>query len=158
MKKLRLLAYLSFFLVLANSTIIFAQTKKYQHQTRVEFKDNVDAPLTAKERRQIEEIYGEHMYKEILNRPNRLRSIKNILRNRVVIYKAEDAKSHKDCQLLSSVDLFNHFVPDLKRDEFFMKENFNPLKYEFSFFSRHSSLIRVDNTDYYIYIKSQFSK
>lgn len=157
MKKLRFIACLSFFLVLSNCTILIAQTKKYQQKTVVDFNDNLKAPLTVEERKKIEEVYGEHIYKEILNRPNRLRSIKNILRNRVVIMEIKNPFDQKPCDLLSSVPVFDFFVPELRRDAFFNKDNFNPLKYAFSFYSRKSYMYRVDNTNYFILIKSQFS-
>ena len=154
----RLIAYLPFFLMVASSSLALAQSNNNRQQSIVVFKDNVNAPLTFDERKKIEEVYGEHMYKEILNRPNRLKSIKNILRNRVEIMELNDPSSQKQCEPLSSVPVFNVFVKDLKRDSFFNKATFNPLKYAFPFYGRHPAMYRVDGTNTYIYIKSQFSK
>lgn len=119
------------------------------------FEDNVKLPLTSKERSQITEVYGEYADKYIFNNENRLRGFKQILRNRVVIKKITDKNEIKECPNLSEVPLFNKFAPELKRDDNFNPEDFNPLKYSFKFYSIGASMYKVDNTDYYIIIKSQ---
>ena len=122
----------------------------------IEFRDNVKLPLTTHERGQIEEVYGEFAEKYIYSNPFRLMSVKNILRNRVVIELLSDDTKTKDCTLLSQVTMFNSFVDDVERDEVFNPKNFNPLKYNFQFYSRSAAMYRVDNTNYYILIKSQY--
>ena len=84
-----------------------------------------------------------------------LKAIKNILRNRVEILEFNRPQDQKECTLLSEVSLFNQYVPELKRDVVFNKNNFNPLKYNFSFYARGASMYKVDNTNYYILIKPQ---
>ena len=93
-----------------------------------------------------------------MNRPNRVLSMKNLLRNRIVIKNMPNLKDHKKYILLSKVPLFDAFVTTLERDSVFNPQEFNPLKYVFSFYSLGEHFYRVDGTDYYIYIKSQYSK
>jgi len=57
--------------------------------------------------------------------------------------------------MLSEIPLFNVFNDSLKRDHSFNPMKFNPLKYNFKFHSADTQLIRVDNSDYFIIIKSQ---
>lgn len=122
----------------------------------IEFKDNVDLPLTAKERRQIDEVYGPYAEKYIYNNAFRLKSIKDILRNRVVIELITNKRDQKNCQKLSEIPVFNSFVPDLERDKTFDPQNFNPLKFNFAFHSKGSTIYQVDNTNYFITIESQY--
>lgn len=124
----------------------------------VQYKANVDAPLSSFERQQLEEVYGDKLNSYILSKPQRLKAIKNILRNRVEILEFSNPQDQKESKLLSEVSLFNYYVPELKRDLVFNKNNFNPLKYNFSFYSRGASMYRVDNTNYYILIKPQYQK
>ena len=121
----------------------------------IEFKDNVDLPLTAKERLQIDEVYGEYAEKYIYSNAFRLKSIKDLLRNRIVIEYVSKESDKKDCQKLSEIPLFKSFVSDLERDKTFDPKNFNPLKYNFAFHARGDKMYQVDNTNYFITIKSQ---
>ncbi|MCK0108856.1 hypothetical protein MWU58_06095 [Flavobacteriaceae bacterium S0825] len=116
------------------------------------FNPNVKAPLNGAEKGMLTEVYGETLQKNVLDNPERLRSIKNILRNRVEILKM----SHypKDYKLLSQIPLFNKYNSSLKR-EVFSKSTFNSLKYNFDFYAKQTQVFRVDNTNYYIVIKSQ---
>ena len=57
--------------------------------------------------------------------------------------------------MLSEIPLFNIFNKSLKRDQTFDPLKFNPLKYNFEFHSSDTHLIRVDNSDYFIIVKSQ---
>ncbi|MEZ4792981.1 MAG: hypothetical protein R2783_05840 [Gelidibacter sp.] len=120
----------------------------------VVFDENVNEPLTAKELAQIEEVYGAETQASVLDRSQRIKDIKNILRNRVEIINAGE-KDLSSFPKLSQVELFNDFMPNLTRDFSFNPENFNPLKYKFNFYSRNASIYWVDNTTYYIAIKSQ---
>lgn len=137
--------------------MISAQKSKSQQPLPViEFRDNVDLPLTANERAQIDEVYGEFAEEFVYSKPFRLKSVKNILRNRVIIERIEDNGKKKDCTKLSEVTVFNSFVKDVSRDENFDPKDFNPLKYNFLFHSRSAAIYHVDNTNYYITIKSQY--
>jgi hypothetical protein len=150
------LAVLFIISVLASNTL-FSQTKDYrQPLPLVKYKSNVDAPLTVKELAQIKEVYGDQAEKEILNRPQRVKDIKHILRNRVVIqeHPGKDLSPYKP---LSSVPLFNNYNKGLTRDSFFDANNFNVLKYSFDFYSRNENVMtyRIDNTNFLINIKPQ---
>ena len=61
----------------------------------------------------------------------------------------------KEVKMLSEVTIFNKYNTQLSRKRF-DKDNFNPLSYNFDFFSNSTQIYRVDNTDYYIVIKSQY--
>ena len=61
------------------------QSKQKNPLPLVKYDDNVKLPLTAKERSQIIEVYGDYAEKHVFSNPQRLKSIKHILRNRVEI-------------------------------------------------------------------------
>ncbi len=132
-----------------------SQAKTYQQPlTIVTYNDNVNAPFIAAEWAKMQEVYGESLQKEILDRPQRVKDIKNILRNRVEIRQFNNVEV-KSCPLLSAVPLFDNYVSNLTRDINFRPKDFNPLKYEFNFYGTGASMYKVDNTNYYIIIKSQ---
>lgn len=148
--------HLFFVICVIASTYGFSQTNKIRQQSLplVTYNSNVNAPLTAKELSQINEVYGDKTQEDVLNHPQRVKDIKNILRNRVVI-KLDESGTMKSCPLLSEVSLFNLYVPDLTRDKSFNPREFNPLKYNFNFYGLGALMYKVDNTNYYIIIKSQ---
>ena len=150
--------YISFFLFFSYNCISQNTKKRYTPLKVVSYDDNVNTPVTADEMLQLKEVYGSSLDKEIMNRPNRVLSMKNLLRNRIVIKNLPNLKDHKKYILLSKVPLFDAFVTTLERDSVFNPQEFNPLKYVFSFYSLGEHFYRVDGTDYYIYIKSQYSK
>jgi hypothetical protein len=115
----------------------------------------VNAPLTSAELGLITEVYGVTANDNILDKPQRLKDIKNILRNRVEIKEIPKASDQKDCTLLSEVSLMDYYVVDLQRDTNFNPQNFNPLKYLFNYYSYGTHMYRVDDTNYFIIIKSQ---
>lgn len=158
MKKLTILFALVF---CVSSMAALAQNHQRQGQTPlglVSYANNVDAPLNAKEKLQLEEVYGNKLNDYVLSHPQRLKDIKNILRNRVEYLRIPNPHDQKPCPLLSEIPLFNNYAPDLKRDLVFNPQTFNPLKYQFNFYARGSYMYRVDNTDYFIVIKSQHQK
>ncbi|MDB9954678.1 hypothetical protein OAD49_03855 [Flavobacteriaceae bacterium] len=121
----------------------------------IQYDSNVSSPFSTAELVQLNEVYGASLDKEILSRPNRVLAIKNLLRNRIVIENRSNPKDQKQCTLLSEVSLFDAFVSTLQRDSVFSPQEFNPLKYAFSLYSRGEHMYRVDGTDYFIIIKSQ---
>lgn len=138
------------------SETTYSQTNRLQkNQKTVTYNANVDKPLTASEMAMINEVYGSTANKNILTKPQRLKDIKNILRNRVEIKEITKPSDQKKCTLLSEVPLMDYYVYDLKRDTTFNPNTFNPLKYLFNFYSYGSHMYRVDNTNYFIIIKSQ---
>jgi len=120
----------------------------------VHYNDNVNLPVTPSEMAKLKEVYGENLQKLVLDRPQRIKDIKNILRNRVEI-KQFKANETKPCPLLSEVPLLDYYVSTLMRDTNFNPTTFNPLKYQFNFYGTGASMYKVDNTNYYIIIKSQ---
>ncbi|RNC83584.1 MAG: hypothetical protein ED556_13610 [Winogradskyella sp.] len=122
----------------------------------VKFDDNVNLPLSTLEKTFINEAYGDAAYKEIYSRPHRLKFIKQILRNRVQIVKLTQKHLSLNYPKLSEVPVFKSFNKTLKRDVVFNPNNFNPLKYTFSFYSKKSYTYQVDGTNYGIVIKSQY--
>lgn len=121
----------------------------------VKYDQNVNAPLSSSERLQLEEVYAEKLQAYVLSKPERLKAIKNILRNRIQIVEYTNPQDQKDCTLLSEVPLFDYYADGLQRDQIFNKNTFNPLKYNLNFYSRGAHMYRVDNTNYFIIIKSQ---
>lgn len=146
-------------LLCAHTTTTHSQTQANQPTLPlVTYNDNVNATLTTSERQQLEEVYGDKLNAYVLSKPSRLKAIKDILRNRIEIIEISKKSDQKPCTLLSEVPLFDYYVPDLKRDVVFNKSTFNPLKYNFNFYSRGSHMYRVDNTNYFILIKSQHQR
>ena len=121
----------------------------------VEYKSNVNAPITVQERALLVEVFGDQLNTRVMARPNYLRALKDILRNRVQIVQYNQPENYKVTANLSEVSLFDYYVPNLKRDVAFNTKTFNPLKYNFDFFKRGASIYRVDGTNYFILIKSQ---
>ena len=149
-KTLLFIGFLFFFSI---SISVNAQaTLKNSASKMVVFNQNVKFPLSPIEKNKLKEVYGESIQKNILDNTQRLKSIKNILRNRVeVIHIPNYPKKYK---LLSEVSLFDKYNVSLKR-ETFNKTRFNPLKYTFDFYAKQTQMFKVDNTDYYIIIKPQ---
>nr|WP_321225179.1 hypothetical protein [uncultured Psychroserpens sp.] len=134
------------------STSLFSQSRK---KKTVNYKENVNAALTTAELALINEVYGSTANDNVLNKPQRLKDIKNILRNRVEIKNIPNRSDQKPCTLLSDVLLMDYYVANLQRDTNFNPQNFNPLKYLFNYNSYGTHMYRVDNTNYFIVIKSQ---
>ena len=122
----------------------------------VKYKPNVDAPLTSDELLKIREVYKESTEDVIVNDKAHLKRVKHLLRNRLKIFKLDQKDKQRNYTLLSEVELFNHFNPELKRDMVFDRYGFNPLKYNLNFYPSMNVLYRVDGTNYFIQIASQF--
>jgi hypothetical protein len=131
---------------------VFSQLRK---QKFVNYDSNVSAPLTSNELALIIEVYGDTANENVLDNPQRLTDIKNILRNRIEIKTISKSSDQKACPLLSEVPLMDYYVSNLQRDTVFNPQTFNPLKYLFQYHAYGSYLYRVDGTDYFIIVKSQ---
>ena len=153
--KLKIPHYVALLIFLLALNVNAQDQNNRQPLPLVNYNQNVDAPLTMAERQQLEAVYGDKLQKYVLSKPQRLKAIKNILRNRVEIKEISNPHDQKDCVLLSEVSLFDYYVPNFKRDALFNPNTFNPLKYNFEFYSRGAHMYRVDNTNYFIIIKSQ---
>lgn len=148
---------LTIFLLILLPLCSFGQKKNNKvSQKVIKFKDNVDLPLTSKEKLQIDEVYGEYAEKYVYNDSHRLKAIKHLLRNRVEIKKIGEEDNKKPFVLLSKIPLNTAFVKDLKRDSNFNANDFNPLKYNFNLFTKNGGMYRVDGTNTFIIIKSQY--
>lgn len=134
----------------------FSQTKHVPTALKpINYNENVAESLTPVELSFIQEVYAEHTEKDILEKPQRLIDIKNILRNRVQIIHAP-GKDLTSFVKLSQVPLFKTYNPSLIRDVSYNENSFNPLKYQFNFDSAQGSKTYwLDNSDYLIVIKSQ---
>lgn len=135
-----------------------AQTQKKQSTQLVKFGKNVDAPLTAKEMSMLKEVYQDKLDEYVINRPRKVKNLKHLLRNRIVIKEIHNIKDDNKYTLLSKVELFDHYNKDLKRDVVFDKATFNPLKYNLEFFRMGSIIYKIDGTNYFIIIKPQTYK
>lgn len=152
----KLLFPLMLFCTLLATPSMFSQSSNQSRkQKTVNYNNNVNNPLTNSELALINEVYGTKASAYVLNKPQRLKDIKNILRNRVEVKLIPNKSDQKACTLLSEVPLMDYYVDNLQRDTNFNPQNFNPLKYLFSFYSNGSHMYRVDNTNYFIIIKSQ---
>ena len=138
-------------------SVSYAQNPSYKNQgpQPISFKSNTKASLNNAELAKLKEVYGAALRKEILDRPARVLTIKEILRNRVIVKEITDQNKQKPCPKLSEIPLFDAFVSTLKRDVVFNPKSFNPLKYDFKYHKPGFQLIRVDNTNYFIIIKPQ---
>lgn len=102
----------------------------------------------------ISEVYGTY-WNEIVSQDNQRESvIIDLLENRVDITEVPYEEGEKYI-LLSSVPLFNKYNNELKRDDKFVLESFNILKYDIPFFSSLYQMYRIDGTNYVIIIKPQ---
>jgi|TARA_B100000497_G_C7655706_1_gene394665 hypothetical protein len=138
-------------------SVSHAQNIAHQNQypQSIHFNSNTKAPLNNAELAKLKEVYGAALKTEILDRPTRVLTIKEILRNRVILREITDPNKQKPCPKLSEIPLFDAFVSTLKRDVVFNPNTFNPLKYDFRYHRPGYQLFRVDNTNYFIIIKPQ---
>ena len=137
--------------------VSYAQNPSHKNQgpQPINFNSNTEASLSNDELVKLNEVYGDALKTEILDRPIRILTMKEILRNRVVLREISDPIKQKPCPNLSEIPLFDVFVSTLKRDVVFNPNSFNPLKYDFKYHMPGFQLIRVDNTNYFIIIKPQ---
>ncbi len=138
--------------IFSNIGAVIAQNDLKKHNEWVtHYPSNVDLPFSKSELNKLEEAYGQNLNDQILERPVRVKDIKDILRNRVDIYH-ENIKDVSTIPLLSNVPIFNIYNHKLNRP-IFNRNNFNPLLYNFNFFLKTKQIYRVDNTNYLIVIK-----
>jgi hypothetical protein len=99
------------------------------------------------EQRFIEEVFGANINKDSQHYKNLLM----LLRERVLFSNVvldQDEKFPK----LSQQPLFNKYNEEITRDTNFDHSSFNVLKYDLNFFSPHTKVYRIDNTDWLIII------
>lgn len=133
-----------------------AQSSRMQPLKLVKYKDNVKAPLTEKERAFIKEVYADKFDEYVVKRPQKLKDLKNLLRNRILIKDMPELVGNTEkYKTLSEAGLFNSYNSALTFDNTYNKNSFNVLKYNLEFFGRGSRIYRIANTSYFIVILSQ---
>ena len=119
------------------------------------FPENVNLPLSSSEIDKIESAYDDKSYlNKIYSSKALMKEFKDILRNRVKI-EQENIKDISYAPLLSSIKF--HGNKKLLKRKFDLKF-FNPLLYDFDFFSKKKKIYRVDGTNYLIIINPKILK
>ena len=111
------------------------------------FKKNIDLPLTQSEIDKIIFAYGSEKLQSIISVNALKKYYKNILRNRVKIY-VKKYYFDENIPKLSSIG------PNLDINIINSKK-FNPLLYDFPFFSKKPHYYRVGQTDFLVVINPQ---
>jgi hypothetical protein len=101
----------------------------------------------------IQEVYGAFAQQEVYNNPTRLSYITDVIVNRVKI--VESPVTNDKYPKLSSIPLLNKYNSALTYDAVFNPDAFNPIKYNFNFYTNANMVYRVDNTNYIIIIEPQ---
>ncbi|HRV54817.1 MAG TPA: hypothetical protein P5264_04705, partial [Mangrovimonas sp.] len=99
-------------LFLLVSTLSFAQKRSQTVFNSMDdaYTKNTTTPFTPQELKMLQEVYGNALQEEILDKPQRVKDIKHLLRNRIVYFQEQNPKNFKTYQLLSSAPLFDVFV------------------------------------------------
>lgn len=105
----------------------------------------------------ITEVYADKTQELVLNDPDRLRDLTDLLQNRLKVELMPNAGDDKFTHL-SQMPLLNKYNPNLNRDKIFDINTFNPLKYSLNFFPKSTVIYRIDNSDYVIIIEPQSTK
>ena len=138
--------------IFSNIGVVIAQNDSNSQQNWItQYPSNVDLLFSKLELNKLEEAYGQNLNDQILDRPIRVKDIKDILRNRVDIYQ-ENIKDVSTIPLLSNIPTFDIYNHKLNRPVF-NRNNFNPLLYNFNFFLKTKQIYRVDNTNFLVVIK-----
>lgn len=138
--------------------VVFSISAQNTAKVEIDYPENVTAELTKKEKSFIKDVYKSKAKAVVFDDNQFLKDIKHLLRNRVIIYEDANPKTQKKCKLLSEIELFDTYNKNLKREESFNPSNFNPLKYKLDFFAKGTYVYRVDNTNYFIQITSQYRR
>ncbi|WP_339626784.1 hypothetical protein [uncultured Winogradskyella sp.] len=135
------------------SFLTFAQE---QTKIKIDYPQNIEAPLNKEEKVMIKEVFQSKSKALVFNNETFLKDIKHLLRNRILIYEELNPKSQKQTKMLSEVPLFDDYNKNLKRDSKFDITSFNPLKYKLDFFAKGTYVYRIDGTNYFIQVTSQY--
>ena len=127
-----------------------------QTSSHIFFPENVKAPLTSKEKAQIEEVYGRGAT-FVMERPSLLRNIKDLLRNRIEVIelpyeKAQGGKEYREARDLTKTDLYTAYNQNLTRDMTY-SSGFNILKYAVNIYPVQPTVYKLGN--HYITILPQ---
>lgn len=129
-------------------------------QTHVHFPDNVNAPLTSKEKANFEQVYGKDAT-FVMQKPSLLKNLKDLVRNRVEVIevpyeKAQGSEDFRNAKDLSMTELYTVFNQNLTNDMQYSAQSFNILKYAINFFPEKKEYYKLGN--YYISILPQAKK
>ena len=105
----------------------------------------------------IQEVFGDKTQELVINDPERLAILTDLIENRVKIIESEVTSKEKYTNL-SEAALVIKYNANLNRDEVFDPLNFNPLKYDLNILPKTPAIYRVDNTNYLIVIQPQILK
>ncbi|WP_375238595.1 hypothetical protein [Aurantibacter sp.] len=144
--------------VLLSLSLVGAQNLKNKEQKFVQYPENIDLDFTKKERVFLSEAFSQEYISVIDKDVNASRRFKHLLRNRVCFIYVPYEEKLKSYPKLSSIGFFTDFNKNPKKDLIFDRETFNVLKYNFTFFSKESYKVRIDNTNYVLVVESQFKK
>lgn len=128
-----------------------------QVEGHVFFPKNVDAPISKHEKALLKEVFAKNI-SFVTDKPNLLKNIKDLLRNRVqVMYipyeKAKGSKQFTQAPDLSTIALYNAYNPALVHDTTYNEKTFNILKYQINFYPNEKEMYKLGN--YYITILPQ---
>ncbi|MCH1547998.1 MAG: hypothetical protein L7S44_05495 [Flavobacteriaceae bacterium] len=134
MIKIFYITYFFLFNFINQEVVNTYNSDNYNYSWKVNYSENCFLPFTDSEIAMLNDVFVDNLDTYVLDKPNRALDIKDILRNRVNIYK-EEIKDISNYPLLSSVGLFNIFNNN-ETPPVFDKDNFNPLIYNFEFGSK----------------------
>lgn len=133
---------LIFFSFLLLSFYGFSQNSNHKSWV-FKFDNNINDQITQDELNKISSAFGSEKFQDIISNQALKKYYLNILRNRVSIHEKK-YYSQENLKKLSSVG-----------PNFTTIEKFNPLLYDFPFFSKESHVYRIDGTDFLIVINPQ---
>ena len=111
------------------------------------FEKNIDEPFTKSETDKIIRAYGAEKFQAIISEKALEKFYKNILRNRVKI-RLKKYYPNENLPKLSSIG-------PMLDEKNLSSDKFNPLKYNFPFYSKKSHYYRVNQTDFLVVINPQ---
>jgi hypothetical protein len=120
----------------------------------IEFPSEVSAPLTNAERLQLLEVFGDGFNKLVLENPTQLQNFKFLLRSRIKIISTNKVDL-SEVPKLSDLELFDTSNKNLQRPKTFDPSNFNPLIYQFQWYSPTQQIYHINNTDLLLQIIPQ---
>ncbi len=91
---MRKIIYIFSILIFTNIGVVIAQNNSERYVNWItHYPSNIDLPFSKSELNKLQEVYNQNLKDQILDRPIRIKDIKDILRNRVYIYQ----ENIKDC-------------------------------------------------------------
>ena len=120
----------------------------------IELPSEVSAPLTNSERLQLLEVFGDSFSSLVMENPTQLQNLKFLMRSRIKIITTSKKDLSKIAKL-SDLELFDAYNKNLQRPKTFDPSNFNPLIYQFQWYSPTQQIYHINNTDLLLQIIPQ---